>query len=120
MTLAETALERQLSTTIMRGGSRPRIKRLRPGEILVEQGAPGRELYLLLDGTLTVVVDGVKLTELGPGAILGERAVLEGGRRTATLTALTDCTVAVADPGQVDRAALIAISEGHRREGPPT
>jgi hypothetical protein len=120
MTLAETALERQLSTTIMRGGSRPRIKQLRPGEILVEQGDPGRELYLLLDGTLTVAVDGVKLAELGPGAILGERAVLEGGRRTATLTALTNSMVAVADPEQVDRAALVAISEGHRREGPST
>jgi hypothetical protein len=120
MTLAETALERQLSTTIMRGGSPPRIRRLRPGEILVEQGDPGRELYLLLDGTLNVVVDAVKLAELGPGAILGERAVLEGGRRTATLTALTNCMVAVADPEQVDRAALVAISQGHRREGPST
>ena len=36
------------------------------------------------------------LAELGPGAILGERAVLEGGRRTATLRAVTPVRVAVA------------------------
>ncbi len=49
---------------------------------LTEQGKPGNEVYLVLDGVLAVDVDGKPLNEFGPGAILGERAVLEGGNRT--------------------------------------
>ena len=65
---------------------------------------------------LAVEVDGEPLAELGPGAILGERAVLEGGTRTSTLRAVTKCRVAVARGDQLDRAALEKVSEGHRRE----
>ncbi|MEX2267412.1 MAG: cyclic nucleotide-binding domain-containing protein [Acidimicrobiia bacterium] len=116
VTAVESALERQLSTTIMRGDAKPEIRSVKKGHALVEQGAPGNELYLLLDGVLDVVVDGEPIAEVGPGAILGERALLEGGSRTATLRALTKCRVAVASADQVDRAALEELSSGHRRE----
>lgn len=116
VTEVETALERELSSTIMRGGAKPRKRRLKAGETLTEQGAEGDELYLLLDGVLSVEVSGEALTEVGPGAILGERAILEGGRRTSTLRAVTACKVAVASPDQVDRAALAEVAQGHRRE----
>ena len=116
VTAVETALERQLSSTIMRAGAKPEIRTVKKGRALVEQGAPGDELYLLLDGVLQVMVDGEPLTEVGPGAILGERAVLEGGTRTATLHALTKCKVAVAGADQLDRTALEELSRGHRRE----
>jgi hypothetical protein len=116
VTAVETALERQLSTTIMRGGAKPQIRTIKQGANLTEQGAPGDEVYLLLDGVLDVIVDGDPVAEVGPGAILGERAVLERGARTATLQALTKCRVAVARTEQLDRAALEAISQGHRRE----
>ncbi|MSO79404.1 MAG: cyclic nucleotide-binding domain-containing protein [Acidimicrobiia bacterium] len=116
VTAVETALERQLSATIMRGGTKPEIRSVKKGAALVEQGAPGNELYLLLDGVLDVVVDGEPIAEVGPGAILGERALLEGGARTATLRALTKCRVAVASADQVDRAALEELSTGHKRE----
>jgi hypothetical protein len=43
-------------------------------------------------------VSGRRLAEIGPGALLGERAVVEGGRRTATLTAVTPCRLALAPP----------------------
>ena len=117
VTAVESALERQLSATIMKGGAKPEIRTVKKGQALTEQGAPGDELYLLLDGVLDVVVDGGDpVAEVGPGAILGERAVLEGGTRTATLRALTKCTVAVARADQVDRAALEELSQDHRRE----
>ena len=116
VTTVETALERNLSSTIMRGGAKPEIREVKKGKALVEQGAPGDELYLLLDGVLDVEVDGQPLAEVGPGAILGERAMLEGGTRTATLRALTKCKVAVARADQVDRTALEELSRGHRRE----
>ena len=92
------------------------MRTVKKGKALVEQGAAGDELYLLLDGVLQVVVDGEPIAEVGPGAILGERAVLEGGTRTATLHALTKCRVAVARADQLDRTALEELSQSHRRE----
>lgn len=116
VTAAETALERQLSKTIMQGGAKPKTRKVKQGKLLTEQGAAGDELYLLLDGVLAVEVDGESLAEVGPGAILGERAILEGGARTSTLRALTPVKVAVATRAEVDRDALAELSEGHRRE----
>ncbi len=116
VTAAESALERELSKLIMRGVAKPTVRELPEGEVLTKQGEPGESLYLLLDGVLSVDVDGTALTELGPGVVLGERAVLEGGRRTATLTAVTKIRVAEAPAETVDKAALQRLSEGHRRE----
>ncbi|MQA80848.1 MAG: cyclic nucleotide-binding domain-containing protein [Streptosporangiales bacterium] len=116
VTAAETALERQLSTTIMRGGHRPVLRTVPPGEIVVKQGSEERDLLLLLDGVLTVDVDGTPLPELGPGAVIGERAVLEGGRRTATLTASTQVRLAQVPAEHVDRELLARLAEVHKRE----
>ena len=100
----------------MRGGDKPKIRKLKAGALLTEQGKPGDEVFLVLDGVLAVEVDGEPLAEFGPGAILGERAVLEGGVRTSTLRAVTKCRVAVAQGDQLDRKVLEQISQGHRRE----
>jgi hypothetical protein len=116
VTVAESALERQLSTTIMRGGTKPAIRKLAKGSLLAEQGDAGEDIYLLLDGVLSVWVDGKEIAELGPGAVVGERAVLESGRRTATLRAVTNCVVAVAAQDQIDRASLAGLAELHHRE----
>ncbi len=116
---AETALERELSAIIMRG-AKPRFRKLKQGDVLVEQGEQGNELFLLLDGVLSVEVDGQPLVELGPGAIVGERAILEGGSRTSRLRAVTRSRLAVVPGEGIDRAALVELSTGHRREDPPS
>ncbi|NED94418.1 cyclic nucleotide-binding domain-containing protein [Phytoactinopolyspora alkaliphila] len=116
VTEAESASERVLSKLLMSGASRPRITSLRAGETLTRQGDAGDELYLLLDGVLAVDVDGDELAQLGPGAILGERAVLEHGLRTSTLTAVTPVRVAVAPGDTIDRARLAMLADSHRRE----
>ena len=116
VTVAETAVERELSRTIMSAGRKPRIRGVATGDTVVRQDEEGSELYVLLDGVLAVEVDGEPVAEVGPGAILGERAVLEGGRRTSTLRAVTPCKVAVAGADEVDRAALAEVAGGHRRE----
>lgn len=116
VTQVESELERELSQQIMRGGAKPQFRKLTSGETLVQQGDAGDELFLLLDGVLAVEVDGKPLTEVGPGAILGERALIEGGTRTATLRALTSVRVAVARPDQVSAEALTEVAGGHRRE----
>ena len=116
VTVAETAIERELSRTIMSRGHKPRVRRIGTGDTLVRQDQEGTELFVLLDGVLAVEVDGEPIAEVGPGAILGERAVLEGGRRTSTLRAVTPCKVAVAGAGEIDRAALAEVADSHRRE----
>jgi hypothetical protein len=116
VTAVETALERELAAHIMRGGTKPDVRTLKQGAILTRQGDPGDEVYLVLDGVLGVDVDGAALAEVGPGAILGERAVLEGGTRTSTLRAVTKCRVAAARGDALDRKTLEEISQGHRRE----
>ncbi len=112
---AESDLERQMSHDIMRGG-RPEVRRLRAGEVLTRQGEAGDELFLVLDGVLEVAVDGVALAQVGPGAVLGERALLEGGTRTSTLTAATKVAVAVAGRDAVDLERLRDLAGTHRRE----
>jgi hypothetical protein len=114
VTAVETALERQLSVTIMSGGAKPEIRTLKQGDYLVHQGDPGDSLFLLLDGVLSVTMDGEGIAEVGPGVVLGERAVLEGGIRTASLQASTPVRVAVAKADNIDRDALVALREHHR------
>jgi len=116
VTAVESALERDLATKIMRGGQKPTVDSLKAGALLTEQGKPGDDVYLLLDGVLVMEVDGEPLAELGPGAIVGERAVLEGGARTATLRAVTKVRVAIAKSDQLDLDALAEVALGHRRE----
>ena len=116
VTEVETALERELSFQIMRDGRKPELRKVKEGTALTTQGEPGTELYLLLDGVLGVDVNGDTVAEVGPGTLLGELAVLEGGLRTATLRAVTPVKVAVASADQIDTEALRELAQGHRRE----
>ncbi len=116
VTAVETALERELAERIMRIGQKPTIRTLGDGTLLTEQGEENDEIYLLLNGVVSVEVDGELIAELGPGAIIGERSALESGARTSSVRALTKVTVAVAAADQIDRDALHRLSAGHRRE----
>ena len=116
VTAVETALEQSLSVQLMHGGARPRISHLEPGAELVRQGDFGQDIYLVLDGVIRVTRDGERLAEYGPGALLGERAALEGGTRTATLAAVTKCRVAAVPAVQLDLSDLAELATGHRRE----
>jgi CRP-like cAMP-binding protein len=79
------------------------------GETLIEQGAPGDCLYVLIDGQVDVVVDGrVKLATVGSRAILGEMAVVTDAPRTATCTAVEE-TIAL----KIDRDAFWELMGQH-------
>jgi CRP-like cAMP-binding protein len=65
---------------------------------------------------LDAEVDGEVVALVGPGAILGVHAALEGGHRTATLRAATRCRVVVVPQHELDPDALAAIASGQRRE----
>jgi hypothetical protein len=113
VTPVETELERRLSRQVMSG--RRRVRTLVVGEDLFRQGDPGGEVALLLDGVVEVLRDGRLLVEIGPGAVLGERALLEGAR-TATVRAVTPLTVALIAGDALGREDLEALVTGHRRE----
>jgi hypothetical protein len=115
-TAVESELERELSYSLMRSEQKLQRRNLEQGEALVRQGEPGRDLFLVLDGLLDVEVDGDVVAEVGPGALLGERALLEGGARTATVWAATEARVAVVPAEQVDEAVLPELAKAHRAE----
>jgi hypothetical protein len=114
VTSAESALEREISRELMTSGVDMARRTLEPGDTLVQQGEHGDELFLLVDGVLAVVVDGDEVGEIGPGAIVGELASLEDGRRTATLTARTPCRVAVIPAELIDLQEKEDLAVGRR------
>ncbi len=110
---AESALERQLSARIM--GARPSVRRVRAGEMLIEQGSADDTVFLVLDGVLDVEIAGQTVAEVGPGAIVGERAAIEG-RRSATLRARTDARVVPVAPESLSAEERAELAAMHRRE----
>ena len=116
VTEVESALEHELSSRIMRNGHTPEMRRLKANHVLVREGEPGNEMFLLLDGVLSVEVGGKVLTQLGPGAVVGERAIIEGGLRTSTLKAVTPVRVAVVRGDQIEPEILKQLSGQHHRE----
>ena len=114
MAEVESQVERDLSRAVM--SAKPKMVKIGEGSKLIEQGEPGEVLYLILDGMLEVDVDGKPVAELGPGALVGERAILETGRATATVTAKTPVRAARIPAEVIDRTELEKVAEGHRRE----
>ena len=65
------------------------------GTHLLDEGRFPHEFLVVLEGEVEVQHDGEQLAVLGPGDILGEIAILEGLRRTATVVATTPVNAAV-------------------------
>lgn len=60
------------------------------GDVLMTEGEQGQEFYVVVDGEVAVTSGGETLAKLGPGAYVGEQALLDPGPRTATVTAVRD------------------------------
>ena len=112
----ETKLERTLSEQIMQGGARPEVHSLRAGEFLFRQEEEGMSIAVILDGDFEVRVDDRVVGHVGPGTVVGERAPLEGGRRTSSLCATTDCRVAEVPSDTFSPEVLGELALGHHRE----
>jgi pyruvate,water dikinase len=70
-----------------------RLLKLRPfsrGETVIMEGSGGAAFFLIDSGEATVSSKGVQLATLGPGDYFGEIALIDGGPRSATVTAATD------------------------------
>ena len=114
VTAAESALERELSATILRGDTKPKSRTIDAGETLTAQGEAATDVYVVMDGLFAVEIDGEGVAEIGPGAVVGERAALEGGVRTATLRATTRARVAAIAPDQLNTETLESLAATRR------
>ena len=90
-----------------------RTLRLRGGETLFERGDAGDGCYWLRRGVLAVSVTSHNgeqriLAVLGPGAIVGELAMIDGLPRSASVQAVRDCELTF-----VSRAAFTALLRQH-------
>lgn len=68
---------------------------LAEGSVLTHQGDVGREAFIIVEGTAEVTRDGKAVATIGPGAVVGEMSLLDGGLRSATVTATSDMDVLV-------------------------
>ena len=71
-------------------------KHLAPDEVLFLAGDPGDGFYRLDEGLLKISIESATGAErilaiLGPGAIVGDLAIIDGKPRSATVIALRDC-----------------------------
>jgi CRP/FNR family transcriptional regulator, cyclic AMP receptor protein len=62
-------------------------KRFVDGEVLIEEGGLPTDVYVIESGTVDVTHDEQLIATLGPGDVVGEIALLDPQRRTATVTA---------------------------------
>lgn len=65
-------------------------RRFAEGETVAKQGAGGAAFFLIDSGEATVAVGGKPRTTLTPGDYFGEIALIDGGSRSATVTAASE------------------------------
>ncbi len=79
-----------------------RVKALRPKEHVVKKGDAGGPIFAVLRGRLKVITPGVghdaAFNIMGPGELFGEIAAFDGQGRSASVSALEPCELAVIDP----------------------
>lgn len=69
------------------------------GRVLITEDKAGREFFVIVSGQAKVTRKGRKVADLGPGAWFGELALLDGGKRNATVTAASPMEVVVLERG---------------------
>jgi CRP-like cAMP-binding protein len=94
---------------------------LKEGKELTRQGAPGREFFVLIEGTADVVRDGRKVNSLEGGDFFGEIALVHHAPRTATVTATSPVRALVItersfkrlldESPEIQRKVMVALAE---------
>jgi CRP-like cAMP-binding protein len=68
-------------------------KRAEAGETIFVEGDEGRMMFVVLEGQVRLSVTGRTVEKVGKGGVFGEMALIDDSPRSATATAITDCTL---------------------------
>jgi len=67
------------------------------GQLIFSENDPGCELFVILEGIVAITVKGREVDKLGMGEVFGEMTLVDDQPRSATATAITDCSLASLD-----------------------
>ena len=70
---------------------------LAQGDFLFREGEKGEKMYVLLEGEMEILLGDFVLETVGPGALIGEMALIDDSPRTASVVAKTPCRLAEID-----------------------
>lgn len=74
------------------------------GSVIISEGSTGNNMYVVLQGQVSISLRGRELAIAGPGDIVGEMALIDSEIRSATVTAKTDCLLA-----SIDQASFMSL-----------
>ena len=90
------------------------IQTFSAGETIFTEGTTGREMYVVLEGSVDIRVGNKTLDVTGPGGVFGEMALIDSSARSATAIAKDDCTLVPVDEKQflrmVERTPLFTLN----------
>lgn len=83
-------------------------KSFKSGETILRQGEPGETAYIIESGKVEIAIKGPNgqsqsVGTRGPGTMIGEMALVDNAPRTATVTAIEDCTLLEIDKEDFSR-----------------
>ena len=83
---------------LFRHGDAQNILTVQPSEPVFRAGDRGGVMFVLLEGTATVLVGGSVVEDAGPGALFGEMGLIDQAeKRSATVIAKTQCRLVPVD-----------------------
>jgi putative ABC transport system ATP-binding protein len=82
------------------------------GEMIIREGEPGKEFFLISDGEVEVIRADHEVARLGPGDFFGEVALISGEPRNATVIAVGEVDTYVL--GNTDFQTALAASQSFR------
>ena len=85
------------------------------GTVMAHEGETGNECFVIVDGTASITRANRELGTLGPGTFFGEMALLDGGPRVTTATAVTPMTLLVMTRGEFERLIQSAMPSVARK-----
>ncbi|HEX7000818.1 MAG TPA: cyclic nucleotide-binding domain-containing protein, partial [Trueperaceae bacterium] len=71
----------------------PNARNYSAGEVIFSAGDAAHEMYVLIEGTVDIVLDGKSIEELRPGNVFGEMAIVDEAPRSADAVARTEVKV---------------------------
>lgn len=71
------------------------VREVAAGEVIFTEGAPGDEMFGVIEGAVEIKTSVGRVRQLGPDDTFGEMSIVDSSPRSATATALTDTKLAV-------------------------